>query len=156
MSHGRPDFTSSINITGQDLLEVIERPKYGAAENAAYSASIAENDSATLFSVAGTGMIYGGSIYHSGAFDTDYVFLRAVIDGEDMPIFSIKIFNTWMIDEELMSILTEKYYSEENDKYIHRIARGITFETSFAIRLFNDLGSGAADYVVGELYFALI
>ena len=156
MTHGRPDFTSSINITGQDLAEVIERPKYGESEFASYSGIIAEDDDAILFSVTGTGMVYGGQIYHLGAFDTSYAYIVPEIDGVVMTAASLAGLLDWQTEDKNMYICFDQYYSEENGKYINGITRGITFETSFLIGVLNVAGSGASDDIEAELWYALI
>ena len=156
MAKGRPDWTSSINITGQDLSEVISRPKYGEAEFADYAGIIAEDDDDILFSVTGTGMIYGGSLYHLFTGDTDYVFIIPEIDGIVMTYASLAGLMDWQTEDKNLHILFDQYYSEENDKYINGITRGITFESSFLIGVFNAAGSGASDDILAELWYALI
>ena len=156
MAKGRPDWTSSINITGQDLAEVIERPKYGGAQYASYGGEIVEDSDDIIFSISGTGMIYGGIIYHSGAFDPDKVGNQPAIDEATMAYLSIEQLNIRQIEDKNMWFLFEQYYSEENDKYIQGIVRDITFETDYSIKIWNHAGSGAGDIVQASLMYALI
>lgn len=156
MTHGRPDWNTAINIVGQDISQVVERPKYGESEFADYSGIIAEDSDDILFSVTGTGMVYGGSLYHLFTGATDYVFVVPEIDGVVMTYASLAGLMDWQTEDKIMHIVYDQYYSEENDKYINGITRGITFETSFLMGVLNVAGSGAADDVAAELWYALI
>lgn len=156
MARGRPDWNTAVNIVGQDLAQVIERPMYGASEFASYSDTIAEDGYDTLFSITGKGMIYGGTIYHLGAFNTNYIYIAPEIDGVVMTWASVHGLLDWQIEDESMYVCYDKYYSVENAKYINGISRGITFETSFLIGIINIAGSGAADAINAELWYALI
>jgi len=156
MAHGRPDWNTAINITGQDIAQVIERPMYGASEFASYSDTIAEDGFDTLFSITGTGMIYGGTLYHLGAFATNYIYIAPEIDGVVMTWATIAGLQDWQTEDKSMFVCFDQYYSEENDKYINGISHGITFESSFLIGIINIAGSGAADAIDAELWYALI
>ena len=156
MAKGRPDWTSSINITGQDIAEVIERPKYGAAQDAYSDTSIGEGMTVDIALIAGTGMVYGGVMKHEGSFDPDYIELSIVIDGTSFTIFSLEDINTWMMEDKKMAPFYEKYYSEEYDKYVLGMMPGITFETSWGMSVENKYGSGATDSMKFELIYALI
>ena len=152
----RPDWTSPINIAEQGIAQVIERPKYGAAQFADYSDTIAEGSYDALFSISGTGMIYGGVIKQLGSFGTFFIVIDIYIDGVELDYWDLLDLSTWQIEDKNMAPVWEQYYSEENDKYIQGITRGITFEESFKVYVHNCTGSGASDAVEAQLFYALI
>ncbi len=156
MAHGRPDWTTAINIIGQDVAQVIDRSMYGASEFASYADIIAEDGYDDLFSISGKGMIYGGTIYHLGAFNTNYIYIAPEIDGVVQTWTSVAGLLDWQVEDKSMFVCYDQYYSEENDKYINGISHGITFESSFLIGVINIGGSGAADDIAAELWYALI
>lgn len=153
---GRPDWTNSVNITGQDLAEVISRPKYGSVQIAAYLDDIAEDVVETVVSIAGTGMIYGGFIVHEGAFNPIAIAIAPYIDNITLTYLSMDWIHDYQIEDKNMWFFFNQYYSEANDKYIQGISGGITFETSYAIRIWNEAGSGASDTITLYIYYALI
>jgi len=156
MAHGRPDWNTAINITGQDIAQVIERPMYGAANFAVYSDVIIEDNIETLFSITGTGMIYGGAIAILGAFDTGYIYIATYIDGVSILATSIYDLNAYQTEDKSTFPLFDQYYSEENDSYIIGITRGITFETSCHVVVYNYIGSGDDATIGGSIWYALI
>ena len=156
MTHGRPDFTTSINITGQELAEVISRPKYGAAEDAYGNWILHEEQAETLISIAGTGMIYGGYIWVKDLSYGTRCALNVEIDGHAFQGHTPAGLNLHMIDSERSYHFYEKYYSEENETYSIGIMSGITFEESWMLDAENLLGSGSDILVVSTIIYALI
>ena len=156
MTHGRPDFTSSINITGQDLLEVIERPKYGSAQFAHYDDYIMRGGFDRLFVIAGTGMIYGGVIKHTGPYGPNHIEIDVFIDYSDVEQLTIYTLNDWQVEAKNMLPVWEQYYNTTQRKYIQGISSGITFEESFELQVANHYSSGATDTIEAHLIYALI
>ena len=150
------DRDRNTNIVGQDLAQVIQRPKYGAAQVATYYDVITEDDADALIDISGTGMVYGGYISLDFTGNPNYTLFSVAIDGVFSNWESLYSLNALQIVDPGMWILYEKYYSEENDKYILALTPGVTFETGFAIVFYNLLLSGASATVHSELWYALI
>ena len=150
------DRDRNTNIVGQDLAQVIQRPKYGHGMDVEYSDIIAEGDSDDIISIAGTGVVYGGTVLLNSVGDTDYFYLTPELDGAAFGFSSPSGLNYWQVISPAEYIMYEKYYSEHWGKYIIGLTGGVTFETSYVLQLANLSGSGASVTVDTVLWYALI
>jgi len=154
MPTGFPDWQVPINISAQELEEIINRPKYGSAQIAAGSKQLTPFGTATLVSIAGTGMIYGGYIYCSGASSqrNDIPFIE--IDGVALSIVDLTNLQKRGTDEKYTDLLYLKKFDDIIFDYTVSLVYGITFETSVTLK-WGEL-AGATPTAFGRLYYALI
>lgn len=150
------DRDRNTNIVGQDLAQVIERPKYGAANLSHYNGTIQEDTDDEIMSVAGAGMLYGGVVTLGYSGNPNYIWFMPEIDGTTWSSYSVGGLNTdWIVDPG-MWVLYEKYYGGDVNKYVLSLSPGITFETGFIIHVLNISGSGTPVNCWAELWYALI
>lgn len=123
----------TIDIAAQNLAEIINRPKYGAAQRVVGSITATASTKVSLGSVSGKGMIYGGFI---AAYDTQTQALGLVyieIDGVVFAAWTFNSINGWKLYEEHSYPFYMLQYDDSGFFYTVGISRGLTFETSFEI-----------------------
>lgn len=154
MASGFKDWDVPVNISGQELAEVTNRPKYGGSVGDDFSGAQVGVGELSLYTLTGKGMIYGGWLKAQDTIDGGSSFWRITLDGAAVyygafsaqPVFSFPGVNS--------SIIYCTKYDTVDHYYFFVFGRGFTFETSIAIS-YNNLGAGAAS-VDGFLFYALI
>jgi len=144
----------TLNLKAQDLSEIINRPKYGAANQSLFSDVVAEGTDGTLLNVSGKGILYGGYINADSLVSkkTDYFF--SLIDGVT---FTSQTFYQLMyhgVTYPTSNIFQLMLYDDTNFKYSVCLMSGITFETSLKIVYHNASASGVSVY--SKIFYALV
>lgn len=151
-----PDGMQHVNIAAQDIAELTQRPKYGAFRQVSYAGAILPDESPTLFSISGKGIIYGGylfSINTTESHASDVTLIQ--IDGTITHVVSFTELNDRNLDSNWNEIFYLKKFDDINWEYVESFSQGITFETGFSIRYYNLLFSPSNVTVTSYLYYAL-
>lgn len=154
MASGLPDYYRGIDVTYQTLGEIVNRPKYGAAQRDIFAGAVGAGVVTTLIDVAGKGVIYGGHVMTLGAGSQilDTPFLQ--IDGVDVFGQTFGYLRTHGLDVERSAVLFLREYNEVNYRYSVGIGYGYTFENSLKLRYLE--GHARTPDVTGVLHYALI
>jgi len=156
MPRGYPDWTSPIDIVYQTISEVITKPAYGCARRIFGAQDIPAWNRPFLFTISGCGIIYGGFIEEKASTDQSVDELFIHIDGQ-------VLFNsTWdgLEDRNLNTcwdafFYIKKFYETAGSyHYVAGCSHGITFDTSFAIQVYNNTVNDT--WVRWDIMYALI
>mgnify|MGYP001139474021 CR=1 FL=1 len=133
MGHGLPDFYRGVDIAYQALSELINRPKYGAAQKSFASVWVTPGVITNLISVSGKGIIYGGVLYLSPSTNQEGSSPRLTVDGIFLAGLSFYTLNRygWNIPQSYVWYLTK--YDNVNFVFSVGIGYPITFESSFVV-----------------------
>lgn len=144
----------TLNIKAQDLLEIINRNKYGAAKlNIGYRADPPPTKSEVI-SVAGKGIIYGGTIEIINGTEAEKMIIDIDIDSEQFESRQIQnIFESGITGKLSVPILALRY-DTVNQEFTIKIPDGVTFENSFTISVTGVLGSFGT--LTARVYYALL
>lgn len=128
----------TLNIKTQDLAEIINRPKYGAAEIASNTVHLTTTATTTLFTISGKGMIYGGILY---SYDSDINPVDRISAFADYTPPEESIFNeSWknLVDRGVFLEHALPLYLLRYDTvtpwYVVAFSHGITFESDFTVK----------------------
>lgn len=134
MAKGYPDWRLNVDVSGQLISEIINRPKFGGAQVLQYYAAIPASQNTSLGSVEGKGMVYGGFINVQGVATQKADNIRIYVDGTFLANAPISMLNAFSITSEHSYPIYELSY--DNSAFIYNIAfsHGITFETSIEIK----------------------
>jgi len=145
-----------IDIAAQALSELQNRPKYGAAETGTFNVSIGATSEDTLVSMAGSGIIYGGTVYNIDTINHGNDELVIVVDGVEVfrqsPNVAVSAGYTQPFSN--YAYLSRHWERLLQYKYIFVITKGITIESSYEI-LWNNIGADSTP-VKGVLIYATI
>jgi len=144
----------TLNLKAQDLAEIINRPKYGAANIAAGYATVDPSESKILTTVSGKGVTYGGYWYLNPSIPHNTDFCQVVVDGNLIPAAQFDWWNRLNFTQPGNGVSFLTCYDPDTLYYAMSLIFGITFETSFAMRYFN--AQGAAVTVQYRLIYALV
>lgn len=151
-----PDFWANryVNVVAQDLGELINRPKYGAAARKQGVRNTLAGDSVLLCEVSGKGVTYGGYVKCQPAMShaDDYIYF--MIDGTSLIGGTFKGLSDLGIHSAGDNLFFVTLYDETNFNYSMSWAAGITFETSLKAYYFNMTVENRL--VTYWLYYALI
>ena len=145
----------SIDLASQALAQMTIRPKYGSCRSLMYEDNIAESSTVTIFSISGKGMVYGGHIHHDFTGTNNYIALKVVVDGQSTWTENLLKLHERKIRKTGMWYLWEEDYTA-NTEYTQGIMGEITFESSYAVTIYNLTGSGAQDTIYARLLYALL
>jgi len=156
MGHGAPDWwsRSHIDIIGQALAYLTQRPMYGAAKSNYVYKQVDPNTETTLITVIGKGMIYGGLIQA----DVDYSI------GND-------IFRLYVDDEAIVGGSFYEYiqnnlssygdycawiscFDDKNHVYAVNFRYGLTFEEK--IKITYQERNGKTPYIYCDIIYTLM
>lgn len=131
MAKGAPDYFNVVDIALQDLARVVNRPTYGGAKVSIFQGTATANADTLLFSISGTGMLYGGCIYITCTATQKSGIWYNVCDGNPQCPVTLNILNEarMVMPHGTSPILTR--FDEVNFVYGCIIPYGITFESSF-------------------------
>lgn len=169
MAHGAPDWHKlsdvdilaqtvgdiHINIAGQDISEIINRPTYGAAFKATSTKSQNPSTGQNYISITGTGIIYGGYIYTDATKLHPNDVLRIIIDGEIVVSSTWEYLRKYRPKNIRSAPIILEVYDEITFIHMASINREFTFESSCVIYYANN----DAVETIGvntELYYAVI
>jgi hypothetical protein len=140
MASGFEDWQVPVNISGQDLDEIINRPKYGAAQLSDYSGSISNNTIVTIISISAKGMIYGGFVHADSSSEANQGLIDVVIDGQE--VFHLDFEDVLLVRsvENQAHICYLSKYDNVNFIYTLNFSYGITFESSFVVKFTRHAG----------------
>lgn len=154
MATGLPDYYRGIDVTYQTLSELMNRPKYGAAQRVVGSITATASTKVSLGAVSGKGMIYGGFV---AAFDTltqDMGLVYIEIDGALYGAWSFVNINFWGLYGEHSYPFYMLRYDDADFRYSVGISSGLTFETSFEV--FYEEQYGRTPTVHFQFNYALV
>lgn len=176
MASGRPDYYIGVDITYQDLAELIvrpqnipqidvdiltqtlsevtNRPKYGGALLVHGSVAVTAGQINTLVGVDGKGMIYGGYVYLDYANSQSAGQVRMLADDQTLNYDSFSLLNNFGVTEPGRSAVFLSKYDDTNFIYCAGLSHGITFETSIELKYFEN--QGYTPTVHYRLVYALI
>lgn len=141
MAAGKPDYYRGVDISYQELAQVIVRPKHGGALYLSGQKAVSANSETTLLDVSGKGMIYGGSVW------LDYTLTQAdgeILIGNDASSILSPSFlrmNDYGILNPRSSVITLNKYDAVNYIYCVGLSYGITFESAFALGYIENNGT---------------
>jgi len=154
MAHGLPDYYRGVDIAYQALSELINRPKYGAAQSVRGSTACGPNNTKTLFTVSGKGIIYGGVLYYyptSSQYNGRFIYK---IDGQTIVDEWAWVLNNFGIKDPLCHPMVVLLFDNVNFDYCFGLAYGYTFESSFSMQYQET--NGGAFVLYHRIAFALI
>lgn len=154
MASGFTDWDVPVNITAQQLNEVVNRPKYGAAQHADLFEFVPGLTTSTRVSITGKGVTYGGFIRASHVAEMNSNKLIITIDGQAITTHSFFQMFLRGIFHEDQRYFWLVYYDSVYFDYMVRIQRWITFESSFKIEYVNDKAFTVP--VFGSLVYATV
>lgn len=154
MASGLPDYFMGVDVAFQALAEMVVRPKFGAAQAANSSGVMTASTKQTLVSVAGKGMIYGGTIgiLSAGVQRSDIPILS--IEGIELSIATLLNLNKYRMSKESCSPMYLMKYDDVGFQYSVAISPGLTFETSF--KVLYDEREGSTPTVFCRVLYAVI
>lgn len=151
---GDTDGNLTLNIKAQDLAEVVNRPKYGAAADTYDAGSASNGLTKDAAIISGKGVIYGGYLYiTTDTPEADFI-IYPTIDGEGFNHVSIEDFWDHQIVTPYNWIMYLTQYDLINDYFSFAFSPGTTFETSFKVT-FGTAQVGTHSYVC-VVYYALV
>ena len=147
----------TINVATQDLAEVITRPKYGAADGEYSNTLITAHSPAEeeeLISVAGKGVLYGGtlSVVHTSTQANSAPLLRA--DGAKVCNAGWKVMHDHRIVDPRMCAVYLKEYDPIGFRYVAAFREDTTFENTLSVHYMDNHNS--TPRVFCGIYYALI
>jgi len=152
---GDADGNLTLNLKAQDLAEIINRPKYGAAQRADVSTSVPPDTTATLINITGKGMMYGGYEETTGDDTNNLDSPQILIDGNNFFMECFSNLNSWHLGTEGGSPIVLIRYDTTQGLYGVDIKYGYTFESSCTLKYRNASGTSTA-YINAALYYALV
>lgn len=154
MVTGFKDWDKGVNINNQSLEQIINRPKYGGSIGASFSDQIINVGAATLLTVTGRGMIYGGFLLADDNTSGLTSSWRVTVDGVQIHYLAHSSHQLLGFPGVNMSLVYCAQYDIINHKFTMVLGYGFTFETSLVIA-YQNLGSGTVD-LSGFCYYALV
>ena len=154
MATGLPDYYKGMDVTYQTLSELINRPKYGAAQSVNASVVATANDKKTIVTVSGKGMIYGGTL---GIIATNFIWNDAPIlsiDGVEIAGANFYTINDFRMYHENSFPFYMLRYEDVLYRYAVGVSSGMTFETGFAV-VYEET-AGRTPYLACLVIYALI
>ena len=168
MAHGSPDWHRlsdvdilaqsvgdiHINVSGQDLAQIINRPTYGQGIRNDFGKTVAAGTTETLFTINGTGIVYGGHLSCVSTISKVSDRFKFIVDGETVNDY------TWskMLDRRIIQPgncdfnLTK--YDQTAFYYVCLFPKDMTFESGLTMTY--TAISGASSIVVGDVIYATI
>lgn len=153
MTTGYKDWAVPINISGQELDSIINRPKYGAAVSLFFTKLITTEDTSTIFSISGKGMIYGGWLDANGVGIHSDDAPEFYIDGALVQELSFNDMLSGHVVVPSISPYVLLRYDQVGFKYTVGAVYGYTFESGIVMKYVNVNGSNVS--VGGLIYYAL-
>lgn len=144
----------TINIAAQNLSEIINRPKYGAAQAANATFVATANATITVVSVSGKGIIYGGMLGSIGTPGTHGNIPIIRVDGVELTTASFWAANFYRMYKEHNYPLYLTRYDATDYDFSVGVSGGLTFESSFAM-LYTE-NNGTTPSVTTRVIYALI
>lgn len=128
-----------LNVKAQDLAEIINRPKYGAAHGEGADVTVDPGETYTLYNISGKGIVYGGAVWTpnppvpTGVNQVDSS-VTVLADGEGLNAARFTYLNTLglFLPTSMVTYLTA--YDTTSHIYAVAITPGITFETSLKVQ----------------------
>lgn len=127
----------TLNLKAQDLAEIINRPKYGAAQLLSGTASCAYQYT-TLFSISGKGIVYSGRFSLTGVTETHLEdFLRLTVDGNQIVSPELQYLFALNLVHPYDDIFYITLYDNTGYNYSVSVTPLITFEASLSVEWYN-------------------
>jgi len=144
----------TLNLKAQDLSEIINRPKYGAANFAGGEIVVTANAETLLTTVLGKGIIYSGSFFTAWTSSQENSNVRLYIDGTLISSPRWGGMFTWAQASIHNTVIYLLCYDSVNFKYSAAISPFITFETSVTLKYLER--HGGTPTVNGGVWYALV
>lgn len=143
-----------IDVVSQTLGELINRPKYGGGLVASWTANVAASTNQTLFTVNGTGMLYGGFVNSVAASTHKVDEVYVYVDGNLLFYSSFQnLLNMGLCSPVVLPVYL-KTFNDVAFVYTVGFMYGVTFESSIQVKYYNKTGSST--YVTGKMIYATI
>jgi len=134
-----------IDIISQTIAHLIERPKYGGADEVFSSGVLAAGGQVALWTIGGTGVIYGGYIRVFGSAAAQDCYIEIDIDTGNMRSETLQNMNRYGLDTETCSVGYLLGYDTATNLYAIGIHPWLTFESAVQVRLYNG-GTASVSY----------
>lgn len=154
MASGLPDFWRSIDVAGQSLAEMINRPKYGGAIQVAGSLTVTAMLANVLFLIEGQGMIYGGTLWLDYTSSQGNAEIQMKLDGVGIGFPSLVRMKNYSMNHPRSSIVSLNTFDSVNNIYSVGLSYGITFESSFQLAYSEN--NGGTPLVWFNIFYTLI
>jgi len=142
------------NLSAQDLDFLTVRPAYGAVDDDIDGKLIADATESVIFTKSGRGVLVGGVVRWWGGSSKARLRVKVVIDTNSIcAVYTDDLMDRHITKPNILPTYVIKY-DEVNYAYVVGISPGITFESSFAIQIYHELGMN--QQVNWELYWALV
>ena len=149
-----PDFQLQTNIANQTLAQIINRPKYGAADSVEGNVAATANDETLICTVSGKGIIYGGRIQVPDVSAPETSRPRLYIDDELVVGPNFIGMLRYGMCRYGAHIWTLSKYDQTAEIYVAVLQPGITFEESATLK-YNE-AEGQTPTVYGIIVYALV
>jgi len=127
-----------LNVKAQDLAEVINRPKYGAATASQGSKICAVVNTTVLTTISGKGIIYGGNVYLHPDVSHKNDYVQLIADSAPLIAYIFDNQNKYNLTHPAVSSLFLTCFDDTNFIYSNALSPGVTFETSLELRYYNN------------------
>lgn len=154
MASGLPDYYRGVDIALQGLSEVINRPKYGGAQETAGGVVVTAGEEKELASISGKGMIYGGLLFLEHTASQSSGIPKLTVDGNLLSAMSFITMNDFNITKQWAFTLYLMTFDEVLFRYAVAVSNEITFETGF--KLIYEEKENETPTVYFDLIYALI
>lgn len=143
MATGLPDYYRGIDVTYQTLAQLMNRPKYGAAQKVVAFKLANADPEFPLVSVSGKGMIYGGIFVVDAP--TTHASCKAVLKIEGVEICEADFYFLYYfaVDKYQSYPFYLLQYDDTRFIYSSGLSPGYTFETGFDVSFINPYGTPA-------------
>lgn len=154
MASGAKDWENQVNIIAQGLYRVTTRPSYGAADTIFHSDDVPGAATTLLFSVIGTGIVYGGFVNVAAAQSQKVNSIMLTIDGNNFRSGSFQFLNNSKLTPEYSTPLPLIKYDDVNFIYTLGVSQGFTFESSLELYYVNNTAN--IIFVDARINYALV
>lgn len=144
----------TLNIKAQDLSEIINRPKYGAANKLEAIVTVVAGTSTLLGTITGKGILYGGHLWVQPSNAAPFDSLMLKIDGTTLLGSKFGHMHELSINKEHAAGVYELHYNHTLRHYCVGIMPGITFESE--VEFYYSEGGGFTPTPRLNVIYALI
>lgn len=144
----------NIDINSQSLTQVIQRPKFGAAQRGSYADTYPADSDSDIITISAKGVIYGGYLRakHTSSHKFDRV--KIIIDGQTLFDRGFTEMLTEAHQRPLALFCDLLHYDDTNYRYIVGFPSQVTFESSCVVNYRNK--EHYTTWVESDIYYATI
>lgn len=149
-----PDYVSPINIIGQLLAEIINRPKYGGALVSEGHVDFTGIQTLDLTTISGKGMTYGGRIWSSSPNLASNDLVSEYTDANRICSLYLNTGDFYAFPDPRTFPLVPIRWDPVGPSFAMGTAMGITFENELKFTYWHKTGTAIRIYY--EIVYALI